>query len=616
MPTAKEIDGAITKHMSSLKKPGVLFVRPGFEIANHRLTGSSAVVATVHAKKKQLPQGDALPTHIAGIPVDVREATPQQRLRAKDPVAAAVTDAFGRPENRDPVWPLEREMPSGTPTSSPKSSEQKTLKAAATKSTAAHRALSANAKKKNIPYVPASVPLRPVTGTMTITAHVSPDAGLVTLEDFLGGTQKSLVVGMYDFTSGTILQHFESALTGKRTLQMVLDNPAPNPTRDQLDSQTVDSLNQQLGARAQIVRAAVRSDSAVTEWIFPYAYHIKVIVRDGSTFWLSSGNLNNSNQPVLASPPHTEDRDWHVIVDNAELAGVFSAYINQDFISAKPGQIPVAPDESAAIRDANLKLVAETDPSPAPAPPQALSSKGLPKNGVAAKVFKDVHVTVTPLLTPDTIPGRPSAGQYQTQMLALIKSATKTLYIQLQYIESSGGHTDQSSTDYAELLTAVADRVKNGVDVKMIQSAQYGEKWAEKMKSSGVDLTSVIWLQQDVHNKGYVIDSKIVVVSSQNWSPAGIRDNRDAGVIIENPDIAQYFEQVFLSDLKNKAKPFGAATTRTTSTKKTKSAAPPRKKKKTAAAGTKKKAPAKVAKKAGKTRAPKTKATAKKRARK
>jgi phosphatidylserine/phosphatidylglycerophosphate/cardiolipin synthase-like enzyme len=46
-----------------------------------------------------------------------------------------------------------------------------------------------------------------------------------------------------------------------------------------------------------------------------------------------------------------------------------------------------------------------------------------------------------------------------------------------------------------------------------------------------------------------------VVVSSQNFSPAGVQDNRDAGVIIENADVAQYFESIFLADW-NKLKPF------------------------------------------------------------
>jgi hypothetical protein len=89
---------------------------------------------------------------------------------------------------------------------------------------------------------------------------VNPDAGLVTLQKFLGATQHSLVIGMYDFTSGAIPQTFLKDLTGSKTLQMVLDNPAPNPTRDQTDTQTVNELDGQLGKRSAITRALVRSD--------------------------------------------------------------------------------------------------------------------------------------------------------------------------------------------------------------------------------------------------------------------------------------------------------------------------------------------------------------------
>src|SRR5262249_8299951 len=49
-------------------------------------------------------------------------------------------------------------------------------------------------------------------------------------------------------------------------------------------------------------------------------------------------------------------------------------------------------------------------------------------------------------------------------------------------------------------------------------------------------------------NKGFVIDSRTVVVSSQNFSPAGIYENRDAGVILESPEIAQYFGPIFDAD--------------------------------------------------------------------
>jgi phosphatidylserine/phosphatidylglycerophosphate/cardiolipin synthase-like enzyme len=199
-----------------------------------------------------------------------------------------------------------------------------------------------------------------------------------------------------------------------------------------------------------------------------------------------------------------------------------------------------------AVADAAAKLAAETTSLPGPAP--------APKPGgtVAAKTFANISVKVTPLLTPDTLPPG-TEGQYVSNMIKLIASAKKTLYVQLQYFEAS-----LPTGVYPTLLQAIAARVAAGVDVRLIESLEYGEAWAEKMKDAGVDLTANIALQPNVHNKGFVIDSSVVVVSSQNFSPDGIQFNRDAGVIIESAPVAQYFESVFLADWTNKAKPFVA----------------------------------------------------------
>jgi phosphatidylserine/phosphatidylglycerophosphate/cardiolipin synthase-like enzyme len=555
--TPVAIDRTIRQHLSKLRKPGVLTVRPGFQIRNHQLTGSRAIVATVHTKTSALPANQLLPRAINRIPVDVRQATPHQRLRANDPAAAALTQAFGRPQDKEPTWSLEREMPSGQLLKSPKSKTQNALADYAARQPVVAKALAAHAAKAKVTYVPApGEPLNPVQTTTTITAHVSPDAGFTTLTAFLHGTKHSLVIGMYDFTSGPILALFKSVLTGTKTLQMVLDNPPPNATRDQLDSQTVQELNTALGSRSKIARALAGDDTLVSAEMFPTSYHIKVMVRDNAALWLSSGNLNNSNQPDITSPPKTEDRDWHVIIEDPGLAKLFAAYLNQDFKSAQAYQISENAALTEAVSDAAAKLAAETTSVQVPAP--------APKTGtVAAKTFANIEVNVTPLLTPDTLtPG--TAGQYVTNMIKLIESAKKTLYVQLQYIEAS-----LPTGVYPTLLQAIAARVAAGVDVRLIESLDYGEPWAEKMKDAGVDLTANISLQPNVHNKGFVIDSSAVVVSSQNFSPDGIQFNRDAGVIIESVPIAQYFENVFLADWNNKAKPFVA-----------KSAAKPKPKKK------------------------------------
>lgn len=553
----REIDQAIQRNLDRLRKPGVLIVRPGYEITGDQLTGKQAIVATVNAKKSEadLLKKDLLPDRLGGYPVDVREASGYQRLRASDPAAAAIAQVYERPEQRDPEWPKEREMPSGKLISAHSSTIQKRLRESITQEPSTHRALAAvQAKGKSdlqLQYTPpeGAPPLEPAKYNATIIAHVSPDAGFVTLSKFLADTDESLVIGMYDFTSGPILSEFLSDLSGNRSLQMVLDNPAPNDTRDQLDGVTVEELQSNLSERAKIARALVRTDKFASKWMFPYAYHIKVIVRDGKVLWLSSGNLNNSNQPDPSRPPHKEDRDWHLIVENKELADVFAYYLNYDYNSAIKWQNPHPDEIEKAIEDALAKKGELTNPYPStPAPPV--------KNPVAPEPFEVVDATITPLLTPDKLPnGQP---QYLTKITELINSAEKSIYIQLQYIEASKG----DGSEYEKLLQTIAKKISAGVKVVLIEDNHYGIKWVEKMKAEGVDLTDNIALQYkdyNVHNKGFVIDSKTVVVSSQNFSPSGVETNRDAGLIIEDqPKIAKYFESVFLDDFKARTRPASA----------------------------------------------------------
>jgi phosphatidylserine/phosphatidylglycerophosphate/cardiolipin synthase-like enzyme len=59
--------------------------------------------------------------------------------------------------------------------------------------------------------------------------------------------------------------------------------------------------------------------------------------------------------------------------------------------------------------------------------------------------------------------------------------------------------------------------------------------------------------QTNIHNKGIVVDSETVLVSSANWSSDGILRNRDAGLIIRNAEVAGYYQQVFLGDWDKRA---------------------------------------------------------------
>jgi hypothetical protein len=531
------IDRVIQRNLSRLKQPGVLTVRPGYEFADGRITGRAAIVVTVLRKRPRVPATQQLPEAIDGIPVDVRPSTAMQRLRAKAPGKHALLARFGPKKDREPDWPYERRVSDG--------------KLVASVRAPRHPAWNSMAQKPSMPYTPAKLPLAKVSRPMTILACASPDAGFTVLAEFLEAAKSRLTVGLYDFTSGDILKTLTGVISKRRLpYKMVLDHPALNQTANQSDEQTVRAIGTADRA-ATVMWALTETDPDTTRWIFPSAYHIKVAVRDGNAFWLSSGNWNVSNQPNLAAKTasrgalDTADRDWHVVVMDEGLAKVFETYIEHDFAVASGAQA------DRAARQKQLKLAIEAavklqraERKRQPLPP--VKSRGVPFTLGTPKVFTKARVTVQPLLTPDK--GR-KTSMYAENVLALIASARKTLYMQFQYVHPT---TLPADSGFEALVDAVADAVRRKVDVRIICS-QYENtpQYIELLHERG--LSGVLRVQDRVHNKGIVVDSKTVLVSSQNWSPQGVLQNRDAGVIIGHPGIAQYFEANFLQDWADRA---------------------------------------------------------------
>jgi hypothetical protein len=326
-----------------------------------------------------------------------------------------------------------------------------------------------------------------------------------------------------------VLDAVQADLDGKQ-LSLVLDHPAKNPTADQTDPDTVAALRKTLAGQFTQAWALTRTDKDATAWIYPSAYHIKVAVRDRAAFWLSSGNWNNSNQPDIdpvttpgdAAEARHRDRDWHVVIEQPQLAGVFEDYIKHDLTVAAGDNTP--PEQAG--------------------PPLTPPSEGSTETPAFATFFPSQTVTgtirITPLLTPDP-------GVYTTAVKALIASAAQTLYLQFQYIELPR-QTDATSQAFVDLVQAVIDRQAAGVDVKVIMSEYETAGYLEQLQTLGLDVVNNVKIQNNVHNKGIIADGQRVLVSSQNWSTDGTLYNRDAGVIIEHPGAAQYFQQIFLHD--------------------------------------------------------------------
>jgi PLD-like domain len=516
MPFASTIDQVITQNLDKLKKPCGLSVRPGFQVADGWPTKKPAIVVTVDRKHDDLLPQDRLPETIDGFPVDVREASPLQRLRATNPTLYVSVAAAAPPELDRPTFPYERDL-SGQ---------------SLAPLTDAVEAMRKPAKQQLRYVAPADAPLRAVTDEMTITCHASPDAGWPTLKSFLEATTNSLTVGMYDFTSTHIAQTVQSVMAKRRRkLSLVLDDPPTKKTREQTDDETVDDLTSALGNRLSFAWALEGNDPKVATWIFPSAYHIKVAVRDSESFWLSSGNWNTTNQPDIdpltdpaAAAPIAgkSDRDWHVIVEHKGLSQLYEKYLLNDLKVAASNQS--TPTQMAAVMS-TLAQLAEPDIILASRVPQTY----FPPKKIEAKM------KIQPILTPDN---------YVGLILALINSAEKSFYMQTQYINYSD---KPENAQFAALVAAVVKKINDGLDVRLIMSQYETTDKLELLQGAGIDLSHVR-IQANVHNKGIIVDSQVVAVGSQNWSGDGVLRNRDATLIIYNEDAAQYWEKIFIHD--------------------------------------------------------------------
>ncbi len=472
---AAPVGEVLARHLDQFARPGVISVRPGWLLRQGWITTRPAIVVNVPAERLH-ELAAALPRTVEGLPVDVRPAGTMKRMRADDLQRfAALGDA--RHELREPEFAGEIFFDAaGRPLA------RSPLPAL----------LAARPPKAQIDYTPApDAALDEVREEVSLLLHISPDAGWPQLSAFLAGVQQELVVGLYDFTSAHILRTVAGALAGK-AMTLTLDHPPRNPGADQSDEETRQDLEQELSERFQAAWALTRPDRLAPVWIYPSAYHIKVAVRDRSSFWLSSGNWNNSNQPEidiadLAAARRiakAHDRDWHVIASGGSLPATFGRFLVHDFEVASEAAARIAP---TAMLDA-------LPPREQAVPAAVLAAARTPRE-LFLPITIAGQIPLQPLLTPDN---------YQPHVLELIRSARQKFYMQTQYIHPSGRAGDEL---HDGLIAAVARLVRDGIDVRLICSEFETPDWVEKLVDAGLD-PAVLRIQPKVHNKGIVVDGE------------------------------------------------------------------------------------------------------------
>ncbi|MGH9966688.1 MAG: phospholipase D-like domain-containing protein [Pyrinomonadaceae bacterium] len=380
-----------------------------------------------------------------------------------------------------------------------------------------------------IAYTPPDPPPALVDAQVhNITCHVGPDSGWTTLKPFLDGTTTSLTVAMYEFYADhivdTVTRLGEESGANLNMILQVSSN----------DKNIEDTLSDSWGNRLEFTRASVSGPGRV----FNNSYHTKVAVRDSNAFWLSSGNWSPNSQPLIE--PGSEqtlyskgNREWHVIIEDEPLAKMYEQFIEHDVKQAReagaPEAAPIMPDllipESMLVPEA---AVVQDHPFEA----RTFATSGNP-------------VRVKPLMSPDN---------YAPEIATLIQGAESTLYLQFSYIRQP------SNEKFDDIITAIADKMNDGLDVRvLVGSSQNPEHSDLLIGRRGWKRSMFRGQRSKVHNKGILIDGKIAVVGSNNWSSDGTQYNRDTSLVFFSRPIAQYFTEVFMFDWDNLSKSIGSA---------------------------------------------------------
>jgi len=341
----------------------------------------------------------------------------------------------------------------------------------------------------------------------SVTLFVSPECAYTVISDVVRGATTTLSISMYEFTHPELAYEVaEAAERGVEVTLLMEGGPVggfPDGEKGVLNFLTASGVT---------VCTIESTDKLPARYRF---LHTKYLVADGYVTVVLSENFKPSGIPLTGT---RGNRGWGAVVRDAEIA----AYFNRVFASDLAG----------------YDIYAYT-PGTEPLPETWSDEAIIPR--FSEKTL--YNVLVTPVISPDT----------SSLVPELIADATESVDVQQAYISP---YSDGENAWIAELLKA-ADR---GAVIRVMLDGIYynteddadndeltaslnriGEGVSAKMLRPDTYLTKI-------HNKGMIVDDEYVLISSINWNFNSPNNNREAGLIIQSPEAAAYYTEVFAFD--------------------------------------------------------------------
>ncbi|MEA1944570.1 MAG: phospholipase D-like domain-containing protein [Euryarchaeota archaeon] len=354
-------------------------------------------------------------------------------------------------------------------------------------------------------------PLRRFSGK--VTAFVSPDCSLRTLQEEIRNASV-LRVNIYLFESHDIEQEILDMLNRGGEVHILIEERPVGGISD---------------SGVGILRRIMEKGGSVRFSDDPLyrLNHAKYALIDGDTTILGSENWNSGGYPPDG---FSGNRGWGIIIRDRDIFSDLSSVFEHDWERGTEIGMDDLPQESGR------------------------NSQDESEDRIRYRIFdaKDINgdFTASVIIAPD------NSLHYET-LVGMINSAEKTIYIEQAYIKRDW---EGYENPYLQAAKSAAMR---GVEVKiLIDSMWYNTNKEDDNDELCRDLNYLAsqenlnlearLVKRDgiskIHNKGVIVDERKVLISSINWNKHSPTYNREAGIIIENPDLAAYYTDAFLYD--------------------------------------------------------------------
>ncbi len=377
----------------------------------------------------------------------------------------------------------------------------------------------------------------------SVTTFTSPDSSFASIVSELASATTSIDLAIYEMTSPALGDALLArALDGVAIRILIEGGPVGFGQTERYQENWILDRLVQAGAD---VRFMITNSSVGVHDRYNFV-HAKYALLDGARTLAMSGNWKSTGVPT---DPTTGNREWGIVVDHAPLAGYLKKVFDDDF--------------DASHRDV-LPFNTGTDWRYLAPPAGFIPDRSVPtgdyEHPYPSQTFSGAF-TVTPILAPDTV------LEEHGGLLDALRGAQSSILIEQMYAHKHWG--SQSATPATApnlLLEAALDAARNnGAHVYVLLGDEYIDEEDTRNAFETRDYINNLRLSEGIpvysrivdhrianitkiHNKGVVIDGKAALVSSINWGRASPTFNRELALLVENVEVAAFYEDVFWYD--------------------------------------------------------------------